>query len=104
MSVVEVQEIEKVFTFRGNVHTQIKQSKNAYIYSVKREDGSIDYEVFERKISNKYNFETKEVLDELVSVYPKDGAFGKTAYAINTLWRAVRKLKEIEKYILNKPE
>ncbi len=99
MSNTDISEIPLEFTFRGNVHKQVKKSLNAYIYSVTREGNRMDYEVFKRNVTNRYDFKEKKVLDQLVSTYPTDKAFGITAYAINSLDRAISKMEWIEEQV-----
>ena len=94
-----MKELEKEFEGRGEVSGRIFKQKlandNAYLYEVIAEDGSVYYEVFERKINTQFN---------CVS-YPKSNSFGSWAWCFKcrTVSESFEKAAKKFEEIMNKP-
>lgn len=90
-----MKELKEYFSGRGQVKgyvfNQILKTEYGYIYEV-RGDGTIHYEVFERRENTLY---------DCVS-YPTDKAFGIWAWTCMDLDRAKQRLKEIKERILER--
>lgn len=84
-----MKELAKEFIGRGEVRgfifRQLKKSKLGYIYEVNPETGSLHYEVFRKKINERYQTVT----------YPKSGSFSKIAWTYNSFEEALDKFKEL---------
>lgn len=94
-----LKELDKEFTKKGDLFTQIEKGDNYYIY--KRCIGTKTYyEVFERKIVKlndfwrKYDTKGKYVGFNYFEQYPNDEQFGKWAYFCHSLERAQEKALE----------
>lgn len=94
-----LKELEKEFTKKGDVFTQIEKTDDYYIY--KRDmKACVYYEVFERKAVKlndfwrKYDTNGKYEGYESFEQYPNDESFGKWAYCCNTLERAKERALE----------
>jgi hypothetical protein len=96
-----IQELELTFPGGGTetsgfIFNQKVKTDYGYIYEVNDED-NIHYEVFERVVSNRYNFETKKSIEgEFIVSYPKANVFGYWAWTTRDYERAIKILKEIE--------
>jgi hypothetical protein len=92
-------ELDKVFTKKGDVFTQIAKSDNYYIYERNMGD-VVYYEVFERNIVKLNDFWRQydkngkfDGYDDFVQ-YPNDEHFGKWAYCCRTLEKAQKRALE----------
>jgi hypothetical protein len=80
---IEVEKIPralaKQFFGRGEVRgfsfTQLAENDHAYLYEVEEPCGAIHYEVFQKKIDDRFN----------TMMYPKSNSFGKWAFSLQTL-------------------
>lgn len=84
-----IKELKKDFTGIGEVRDfnfkQLKKTKKGYIYQVNFSNECLWYEVFARKINDRYNTVT----------YPKSGSFGRYAWTYNAYEDALAKLKSL---------
>lgn len=92
-------ELDKVFTKKGDVFTQIIKGDNYYIYERVMES-VVYYEVFERKVVKLNDFWRQydkngkfDGYDDFEQ-YPNDEHFGKWAYCCNSLERAKKRALE----------
>ena len=99
MMSMKVKKLDKKFTKKGDVFTQIEEGDNYYIY--KRDMGEcVYYEVFERKISKLNDFwrqyDTKGKYNgfDFFEPYPNNEQFGCWAYCCSSLKRAQEKALE----------
>lgn len=87
---MELRELKPEFKGKGEVRgfmfTQIKRTKNGYIYKVERSGYPTMYEVFKRRINKQFN---------CVS-YPKSKSFGIWAWCCRSVEEAEIKLLEFE--------
>lgn len=99
MMSMKVKELDKEFTKKGDLFTQIEKGDSYYIYKRDMQE-CVCYEVFERKIVNlndfwrKYDTNGKYDGFDSFEKYPNDEQFGKWAYCCNSLERA--KIKALE--------
>ena len=94
-----VKELDKEFTKKGEVFTQIEKGDTYYIY--KRDmKTSICYEVFERRVAKLNDFwrqfDKNGKFDgyDGFEQYPGDEQFGKWAYCCNSLEQAQKRTVE----------
>lgn len=83
-----MKQLQKEFIGRGEVKgfrfTQLKQNQYAFIYKVETSGGK-HYEVFRKKINNKYNCES----------YPRSKSFGSWAWSFFSYEKALLKFDEV---------
>lgn len=80
---------------KGNTFKLIERSDTALLYERKDEWGTLYYEVFKRKIVNKYDFENQVALEDTKEVYPKSNNFGDGAWCFSDLKKAKLKFEEL---------
>lgn len=92
-----IQELPITFEGKGEVKgfsfSQIKQRDNMYIYKVTSEE-EVHYELFERNLVHKFDFETKTQLDDMKVKYPKSGDFGVWAWTFANYQDALDRLHQ----------
>ena len=94
-----VRQLDKEFTKKGELFTQVEKGNNYYIYK-RVVETAVYYEVFERKVAKlndfwrKYDTNGKYDGFDSFEQYPNDESFGKWAYCCNTLERAQERALE----------
>jgi hypothetical protein len=82
---------------KGSVFTLLKRGKNAMMFQRKMEDvDKLYYEVFKRKITNKYDFENQVPLEEKTETYPKSNSFGVNAWCFADKEKAFERFEGLE--------
>lgn len=81
---MKIRELEKEFTRRGVVYTQIEKNDELVLYKCHDIDGNFDYyEVFKPKTAKPHPMSTEDY--DLIEVYPSDNLFGVYAWCCNTV-------------------
>ncbi len=76
---------------RGATFTQLHRNDKAYMYMLRHEEGTITYEVFERKENTRF----------LCVSYPNSNAFGHWAWCYEDEHKARRKFNELTNAIIH---
>ena len=80
--------------------TQIKRSPNAAVYEVKAAKGEVvGYEVFKIKVTPKGTDIYGTILEDDTENYPCKGSFGKTAWFITDMSKALVRFYEIDQLV-----
>lgn len=70
---------------KGFLFDKVLDNGRAYIYAVTCDGGSVHYEVFERRVNERFG----------VVSYPKSNAFGDWAYTCTRFCDAIRRFEEL---------
>jgi hypothetical protein len=83
-----VKKLPASFILKGEPFEQVFENETHYIY--KRIHAETDYfEVFRKKLTRCFDFETKKPTGELKEKYPRDEDFGKWAWCCRSFERAM---------------
>ncbi|MHC1778461.1 MAG: hypothetical protein AB9834_23870 [Lentimicrobium sp.] len=84
----QIRKLPQRFEQKGDLFIQVYEDERNYIY--KRNHAETDYfEVFRKKLTRCFDFETKKPTGELKEKYPKDEDFGKWAWCCRSYERAI---------------
>lgn len=100
---MNIQELELEFVGGGEtagfLFKQKAKTDYGYIYEVNDED-NIHYEIFERIVNPKFDFENKRNVEgEFLVSYPKSTSFGIWSWTTRDYNRAIQILKEIKERV-----
>jgi hypothetical protein len=85
----QVKKLPTSFILKGETLEQVFENETHYIY--KRIHAETDYfEVFRKKLTRCFDFETKKPTGELKEKYPNDEHFGKWAWCCRSFEGAMR--------------
>lgn len=80
---------EGIGEVRGFMFDKVLDNGRVYVYAVTRDGGGVHYEVFERRVNDRFG----------VVSYPKSNAFGDWAYACTRFCDAIRRFEELTERI-----
>jgi hypothetical protein len=87
--------LETDFKSRGfQYHQEYRADDDWAIYSQKKDNQILSYEVFQIQKNEAYEIHGNQV--EAKEGWPSDGVFGRTAWSVHSLERAHEKIKEIK--------
>lgn len=85
----EIKELRSSFEgageVRGFMFDKVLDNGRVYVYAVTRDSGVVHYEVFERRVNDRFG----------VVSYPKSNAFGDWAYTCRRFCDAMRRYEEL---------
>ncbi len=91
----KIEDLKPEFTYKNWQYKLIRKCDKAYFYMKCFED-AVAYEVFLRKIINKFDFQNKTELPEQKVAFPKDNAFGVWAWCFQNRRKAYEKFKQLK--------